>query len=90
MYNYVMLLGNFKKKNDKYYMSITRPFRNSDGVFETDEIPITVPQVLTGAVEENCIDKYLGIKGRIRCTDEQVEIVAESFILDPRYINDNK
>lgn len=84
MYNYVMLIGKLKLKNDKYYMSVQRPFKNSEGYFDTDEIPITIPLLFDDVVKvkDNFIDKFLVVKGRIRCTDEQVEIIAERFIYD--------
>lgn len=85
MMNFFTLVGrlnSFTQKGIK--LDVSRPFKNSDGEYEIDVIPIT----LLGVVKDNTMDyckvgDVIGIKGRIaKSSHKSIELVAEkvSFI----------
>ena len=76
MYNYVMLMGTVVKVqpefvvNQKYVnltLSCTRPFRNSEGKFESDELVIRCYDFLGEVVQERLKEgTKVTVKGRLR------------------------
>ena len=75
MYNYVMLIGTVVKikpefvVNQKYVnltLSCTRPFRNSKGEFESDELVVRCYNFLADAVQEHLKEgTKVTVKGRL-------------------------
>lgn len=75
MYNYVMLMGTVVKVhpefvvNQKYVnltLSCTRPFRNSEGKFESDELVIRCYDYLGELVQERLKEgTKVTVKGRL-------------------------
>lgn len=66
-------LGNIKEgRNGKYcrvQLAITRPYKNSNGEYETDMIKITLRRDLATQLHEYCeIEDLVGVKGRIEST----------------------
>ena len=59
-------------------LAVPRSYKNEDGGYDTDFIPCT----LFGGVAENTV-KYckkgelIGVKGRVQCTNERIEIIAD-------------
>ena len=76
MYNYVMLMGTVVKVkpefvvNEKYVsltLSCTRPFRNSEGEYESDELVIRCYDLLGEVVQEHLKEgTKVTVKGRLR------------------------
>ena len=86
MSNYVILIGRIVNeltidsdtKNCKITIAINRAFKNEDGIYETDLIPVTLKENLAKNVVENCKKGDLvGIKGRIEKIDEPMQIIAD-------------
>ena len=66
-------LGNIKEgRNGKYcrvQVAITRPYKNSNGEYETDMIKITLRRDLATQLHKYCeIEDLVGVKGRIEST----------------------
>ena len=66
-------LGNIKEgRNGKYcrvQLAITRPYKNSNGEYETDMIKITLRRDLATQLHEWCeLGDLIGVKGRIEST----------------------
>ena len=81
MYNYVMLIGTIVKiqpefvVNQKYVnltLSCTRPFRNSEGEYESDELVIRCYDYLGDVVQERLKEgTKVTVKGRLRQSNHQ-------------------
>ena len=65
----------------KYYritIAVPRSYKNADGEYDTDFIPITLWKGIAQNTLEYCKKGDLvGIKGRIQAEDNNIEIVAE-------------
>ena len=77
--NEYVLVGRLKDKgiikegrNGKYcrvQVAITRPYKNSNGEYETDMIKITLRNDLATKLHEYCeLEDLIGVKGRIEGT----------------------
>ena len=90
MLNQTVLVGRIVKEpvieemEDRKYCNITlavpRSFKNADGEYETDFIPLT----LWNAMAQNTLDyckkgDLVGVKGRIQAKENDIEIVAEKL-----------
>lgn len=61
-------------------MSVSRPFKNEDGIYENDIIPVILRNFLVEAVKENCKEGDLvGIKARVEADGENVKIIADKL-----------
>lgn len=59
-------------------IAVNRNFKNEDGIYDTDIIPV----ILWNGVAEATLDyvhtgDVLGIKGRLQTTEDEVELVAD-------------
>jgi len=91
MNNHVVLIGRInndieKMKNDdkttyKLMLNISRNFKNQDGDYESDIIPIELMNYVGNTTFEYCKKNDLvGIKGRIECKENNpVKIIAEKI-----------
>lgn len=66
------------KKVSNITLAVQRPYKNTEGIYETDLIPITLWQ----GIAENTISyvhqgDLIGVKGRMQVKDEKLDIVAE-------------
>ena len=86
MSNYVMLIGRIVNeltidsdtKNCEITIAISRAFKNEDGIYETDYIPV----ILKGNIAKNVVEyckkgDLVGIKGRIEKINEPMQIIAD-------------
>lgn len=86
MNNYVILIGRIVNeltidsdtKNCEITIAISRNFKNEDGIYETDFIPVT----LKGSIATNVVDyckkgDIIAIKGRIARINEPMQIIAD-------------
>ena len=88
MSNTVMLVGRIvndptlERNEDKKYslitVAVTRSFKNVEGVYETDFIPVVLWK---GIAEQTCEwckkGDLIGIKGRLQMEEDKIEIIAE-------------
>lgn len=90
MLNQVVLVGrlyekpeiqiiNEKKKID-FLLAVTRSFKNLDGVYDTDIIPI---KAFGGVAEKMCeyCEKgdLIGVKGNLQIKDEELIVIGEKI-----------
>ena len=85
MNNYVVLIGRIVNeltidsdtKNCEITIAISRAFKNEDGIYETDLIPV----ILKGNIAKNVVEyckkgDLIAIKGRIARINEPMQIIA--------------
>lgn len=86
MSNYVILIGRIVNeptidsdtKNCEITLAINRAFKNEDGIYETDYIPVTLKgNIATNVVEYCKKGDIVGIKGRIARINEPMQIIAD-------------
>ena len=75
MYNYVMLMGKVKEIKDEMVVnkrvthlviSCARPFKNVDGVRETDDIDVRLCEFLADIAKERiAVGETITVKGRL-------------------------
>lgn len=59
-------------------IAIPRDYKNQDGIYETDFIPVTLYGQLAATTNEYCRKgDLIGIKGRIESIDGKLKIIAE-------------
>lgn len=87
------------KKVANVVIAVSRPFKNQDGVYETDFIPITLWQGVAESLSQYCIKgSQIAVSGRVQMKtlyfqDKQIqaiEIIAEkvSFLSHPRNLEE--
>ena len=89
MLNQIVLVGRLVQdpeikelENDKkacnITLAVTRSYKNADGIYETDFIPITLWQGIAENVKEYCKKGDLvGVRGRLQAREDKVEVVEE-------------
>lgn len=66
------------RKVNTITLAVPRSFKNSEGEYETDFIPVILYQGIAERVVEYCEKgDLIGIKGRIQSRDDKIEIIAE-------------
>ena len=66
------------KKVGNITLAVTRSYKNTDGIYETDFIPITLWQGIAKNVKEYCKKGDLvGVRGRLQAREDKVEVVGE-------------
>ena len=82
MMNQVIMVGRIVKieSEDRTFvtMAVTRQFKNSDGEYETDFIPV----MLLGTVSETTLEyckkgDIIGIRGRVQMEEGKIVLVAD-------------
>ena len=86
MNNQVILIGRIVNeltidsdtKNCEITIAISRAFKNEDGIYETDYIPV----ILKGTIAKNVVEyckkgDIVAIKGRIEKINEPMQIIAD-------------
>lgn len=87
MLNQTVLVGRLvnepvieEEKHCTITLAVPRSYKNEEGEYETDFIPITLYQAIANNAVEYCKKGDLvGIKGRIQVIDNDIEIVAEKL-----------
>lgn len=89
MNNTTMLIGRINNEIEKYededrttyriVLNICRNYKNEDGIYENDYIPVELTDNIGNNVFEYCKQGDLvGIKGRLSCKDSNlIQIIAE-------------
>ena len=86
MLNQIIIVGKLvdipEIKEDNIYITISvqRSYKNTDGEYKNDIIPIKVWKGIEQQVLDNITkNDVVGIKGRIENNNNQIEIVAEKI-----------
>lgn len=67
-----------EKKVVSIELSVQRPYKNENGEYETDIIPVTLWDGIAQNVMEYCnTGDLVGVKGRLQVNDGNLGIVAE-------------
>ena len=89
MLNQIVLVGRLVQdpeikelENDKKVcnitLAVTRSYKNADGIYENDFIPVTLWQGIAEQTTNYCKKGDLvGVKGRLQVREGKVEVVAE-------------
>ena len=79
MMNQVLLVGRIKETDgDKIILSCPRAYKNQDGQYDTDFIPVRLSNVILENVNQYCkTGDLVGIKGRIEKDIFDVIVVAD-------------
>ena len=88
MLNQIVLVGRItsdleineveNKKVATITLAVSRSFKNANGEYETDFVPITIWNGIAENVCEYCKKgDIVGVKGRIQTKEDKIEIVAE-------------
>ena len=66
------------KKVCNITLAVTRSYKNADGIYENDFIPITLWQGIAEHTTNYCKKGDLvGVKGRLQAREDKVEVVGE-------------
>jgi hypothetical protein len=81
MLNQLVLVGRIKKVEDNTItLSIPRNYKNNEGIYETDLIPIILPESILEKSKEYCkIDDVVGVKGRLETKEGNIIVIAEKM-----------
>ena len=83
MLNQVVIVGRIEKIEEigegiKLTLKVPRSYKNDNGDFETDYIPISVKKGMAENIKQYCAENDLvGIKGRIESNNNGIELIAE-------------
>ncbi len=86
MMNQIVLVGRLatevkENEGENYYsitLAVSRTFKNAEGIYETDMVPITLWKGIGENTKEYCHKgDVIGVKGRIETKDDKIIIVAE-------------
>jgi single-strand DNA-binding protein len=70
-----------------FELAVPRPFKNAEGIYETDNIPIIVWEPVKQQLLDYCHKgDLLGVKGRLQMKDNKLQVVGERIT----YLNNNK
>ena len=85
MLNQVVLVGRITEipeteEKNKIIISVPRAFKNSDGEYDVDFIPVQLFKPLNESVKEYLTTGDLvGVKGRLQVIDKELLVVAEKL-----------
>ena len=82
MVNSVMLVGrlieNVNEGDKGFAISVPRSFKNENGEYENDIIPVKVWEGITNNLANWCVKgDLIGLRGRLEVQDEKVVVLAE-------------
>ena len=79
MLNQLILVGRIKEiKEDKnIVLAVSRSYKNEDGAYKTDLMPIVLSDELFENAKEFCqVNDIIGVKGRLETKDNNIIIIA--------------
>lgn len=86
MLNQIVLVGRLKEieyedeVNVEFTLVVPRNYKNIDGIYEEDNIPVYISGSIAKNFKEYCKKgDLIGVKGRIQVKDNDIEIVAEKI-----------
>lgn len=80
MLNQVVLVGRISTtiQENKLTLAVPRSFKNEDGIYETDFIPVYISGTMADTTREYTrTGDIVGIKGRVQRNSDTTEIIAE-------------
>ena len=79
MLNQFMLIGRITKiEQGKIVVAIPGSYKNNEGIYDTDIVPVTIKGNIDENIREYCRKgDLIGINGNIACLDNNLELVAE-------------
>lgn len=80
MLNQVIIVGRLTSEveDNKITLAVQRIFKNEEGIYETDFIPVIVQGGIESNMKEYCHKgDIVGIKGRTETREDKVVIIAE-------------
>ena len=83
MLNQIVLVGriaeiNKEEKGATIKLLVKRTFKNEEGVYEDDCIPVKLSVgIASNTIEYIGIDDIVGVKGRIQMCDNSIQLIAE-------------
>ena len=79
MLNQVILVGKVKEiKGGKIKIAVNRTFKNEEGIYESDIIPVVLSGCLNETFKDYCkVDDVIGVKGRLESTERKIYVCAE-------------
>lgn len=77
--NEFILVGRIVKlEQEKVNIAVSRNYKNSEGIYDTDFVTITVKKSTNEQMQTYCQKgDLIGVKGRIARLDNKLELVAE-------------
>lgn len=84
--NTVVLVGRITKfEGDEVTISVTRNYKNEDGIYMSDLIPIRLSANIGEKMKEFCkVGDVIGVKGRLENRGEVVGIAEKVSFLSPK------
>lgn len=81
MLNQFVLVGRVTKiEQEEVNIAVPRNYKNSEGVYDTDFITIIVKESINEQMQTYCQKgDLIGVKGRIACLNNNLELVAEKI-----------
>lgn len=86
MHNMIYLIGRinneyeFKDNKVEMEISVPRAFKNEEGIYEVDIIPVRLFNTIAEHTAEYCKKgDLIGIKGRLQTLDNQLVVVADKI-----------
>lgn len=81
MLNQFVLVGRVTKtEREEVNIAVPRNYKNSEGVYDTDFITIIVKESINEQMQTYCQKgDLIGVKGRIACLNNNLELVAEKI-----------
>ena len=80
MANTFMLVGRLVeyKGDNEIVLSVARCFKNIDGEYEKDNVPIEIWEGIKKNIKEYCnINDVMAVRGRVQVKDGKVNLIAE-------------
>lgn len=69
------------KKVANVILAVSRSYKNIDGIYETDFIPVIMFQPTAQSVVDYCKKgDVVGVKGRIQMKNEKIQLIAEKVM----------
>ena len=81
MLNQVVLVGRIIKMHEDYLvLKVERQKKNEEGLYDTDYIPIALPNSIMERTREECKENnIIGVKGRLESHYGAIHIKAEKI-----------
>ena len=84
--NNVILVGRIISfEGDEVIISVTRNYKNEDGIYMSDSIPVRLSANIGEKMKEFCkIGDVIGVKGRIENRGEVVVMAEKTTFVSPK------
>ena len=84
--NNVILVGRITSfEGEKVTISITRNYKNEDGIYMSDSIPVRLSANIGEKMKEFCkIGDVIGVKGRLENRGEVVVMAEKTTFVSPK------